>query len=165
MKKAVTALLILLLTGATLTAAAAGLPRPEACLRLHVLASGDSEREQELKRLVRDAVNERLAPIARSAASRAELLEALDLDELTALAESVLRAAGCGDPVRVSLERTEFPDRNYEGVLFPAGTYDALRVVIGEGKGQNWWCVLFPPLCFGRRDLPVRSWLKEVFGW
>ena len=69
------------------------------------------------------------------------------LPELTREAQQVLAAAGCGDGVRARLEPAEFPTKDYDGFSLPAGKYLALRVIIGEGRGQNWWCVVFPPLC------------------
>ena len=63
------------------------------------------------------------------------------------IAEETLRKAGCQDTVTLSLGEEEYPTRTYESMAFPAGSYVSLRVVIGEGEGQNWWCVLFPPLC------------------
>lgn len=118
-------------------------------VRLHVLANSDGEEDQALKLLVRDRVLARATELLTQAKDRAEA-EALlreELPELEALAARELRANGCAYPVTAELTDTEFPTREYDGFTLPAGEYLALRVVIGEGAGRNWWCVVFPPLC------------------
>ena len=97
-------------------------------VRLHVLANSDTEEDQALKLLVRDAVLERATEILEQSADRAE-------------AEIRLRES------LPELEDTAFPTKEYDGFSLPAGEYLALRILIGEGVGQNWWCVVFPPLC------------------
>ena len=118
-------------------------------IRLHVLANSDSEADQAVKLRVKDAVFARVEALLDSAADQSAAEETLDasLEELTALAEETLREAGSSETVRVSLENASFPTRDYGGFALPAGEYRALRVLIGEGKGHNWWCVVFPPLC------------------
>lgn len=114
-------------------------------LRLHVVADSDLPEEQALKLRVRDAVLAYLEPRLKEAKNAREA-EALLRGEL----EGVRRAAEeatQGRQVRVSLEQEHFPTRNYPGFSLPAGSYQALRVVLGEGEGHNWWCVVFPPLC------------------
>ena len=114
-------------------------------IRLHVLAVSDAAEEQAVKLRVRDAVLACLAPRlegARSAAEAGARLEAA-LPELRRAAES----AADGRAVRVSLGTERYPTRDYAGFSLPAGRYRSLRVVLGEGKGQNWWCVVFPPVC------------------
>ena len=118
-------------------------------VRLHVLANSDSEADQALKLTVRDAVLAATAPLVENCTTRAEAIETLNahLADLEAEAEAVI-AAECYDyPVTVLLGEEEYPTRTYESCAFPAGTYVSLRVLIGEGEGQNWWCCLFPPLC------------------
>ncbi len=118
-------------------------------LRLHVIANSDSDSDQALKLKVRDAVLARAASLLSGADSRADAEAALapHLDELARTARTVLAQAGSGDPVSVALTDQWFPTKVYDGFSLPAGTYRALRVVIGDGAGQNWWCVVFPPLC------------------
>ena len=114
-------------------------------VRLHVLAVDDSDEEQALKLRVRDAVLAFLEP---------ELSGLNDADEargkiatlLPEIAEAASEAAE-GRKVSVSLGPESYPQRSYEGFVLPAGTYESLRVVLGEGEGHNWWCVVFPPLC------------------
>lgn len=114
-------------------------------LRLHVVAAGNSEDEQALKLRVRDAVLEYISPKLRAAESpaEAERIVTAELENIALAAES----AAEGESVSVSLREEGFPTKYYEGFSLPAGRYRALRVVLGEGKGENWWCVVFPPVC------------------
>ena len=118
-------------------------------IRLHVIANSDTAEDQALKLQVRDAVLERATEILENAAdmdmAQQELRQVLP--ELEHTAETVLQAEGCAYGVSARLERAEFPEKVYDGFALPAGEYLALRLVIGEGAGQNWWCVAFPPLC------------------
>lgn len=118
-------------------------------LRLHVVANSDSAADQALKLQVRDAVLVQAAPLLEGLHDPNAAEEALlpHLDELALAGKAVLAQAGCHDTVSVSVEDQWFPTRNYDTFSLPAGNYRALRVVIGEGMGQNWWCVVFPPLC------------------
>ncbi len=118
-------------------------------VRLHVIANSDSDADQALKLQVRDAVLELATPLLEGVDSQqaAEAALLLHLDELAQAGRAVLEQAGSRDAVAVSLTDQWFPTKVYDGFSLPAGTYRALRVVIGEGKGQNWWCVVFPPLC------------------
>ena len=122
----------------------------ENLVRLHVVANSDSEEDQALKLKVRDAVMGALAPALRGAGDAREALRLMEerLAEMERLAVDVLRRHGKDYPARVSLGRYSFPARTYGDVTLPAGRYQALRVVLGEGRGRNWWCVAFPPLCF-----------------
>ena len=111
-------------------------------VRLHVLANSDSEEDQALKLRVRDAVLERTETLL----------------ELERIAAEEIAAAGYDYPVTAELTDTEFPTREYDGFTLPAGKYLALRVVIGEGAGRNWWCVVFPPLCAAASaDVPAAA--------
>ena len=118
-------------------------------LRLHVVANSDTQEDQVLKLQVRDAVLEQADLLLEDVTDRGEA-EAVLSQQLQALAEAgaaVVAGAGYDYPVTVSLEDCWFPTKVYDGFSLPAGTYRALRIVIGEGGGQNWWCVVFPPLC------------------
>lgn len=121
----------------------------EKVVRLHVLANSDSPEDQALKLQVRDAVLARAAELLEQAEDRraAEGLLRGSLLEFETLAEQTLRDAGSEYSVRAELEMAEFPTKEYDGFRLPAGEYPALRILIGEGAGQNWWCVVFPPLC------------------
>lgn len=118
-------------------------------IRLHVLANSDSEADQAIKLTVRDAVTEKTQTLLQNVNNRAEaeavLRQSLPLLEDTA--REALRQAGSADAVAVTLSEERYPTRQYESLAFPAGEYLSLRVMIGEAEGQNWWCVLFPPLC------------------
>ena len=120
-------------------------------LRLHVVANSDSDRDQALKLLVRDAVLAGAGELLDGVSDResAEQALTLHLDELVRSAEEVLEAEGCEDAVTVALADQWFPTKEYVGFSLPAGQYRALRVTIGEGEGRIWWCVVFPPLCLG----------------
>lgn len=118
-------------------------------LRLHVLANSDSEQDQALKLKVRD----RLLKVSEDLYSHAETKEEAvretnaNLTLLQKEAQKVVASNGFDYPVSVALENTYFTTRSYGDITLPAGNYQALRVVIGEGEGHNWWCVMFPPLC------------------
>lgn len=120
-------------------------------LRLHVVANSDSDGDQALKLLVRDAVLARADGLLDGVSSRPEAEDVLSahLDELTQAASETLAAQGCGDGVSVSIADQWFPTKVYDGFSLPAGQYRALKVTIGAGRGRNWWCVVFPPLCLG----------------
>lgn len=116
-------------------------------LRLHILAASDNDADQRLKLLVRNRI---LAGTADwLSGSKEEMMAELSgrLPEIEAMAGEVLAEEGCSLPVRAELAQSFFDTRIYGDKTMPAGRYDALRVVIGEGEGRNWWCVLYPPLC------------------
>lgn len=119
-------------------------------LRLHVIAASDDEEEQALKLRVRDAVLSYLAPRLEGAADRdaARAILACELENVRSAAES----ASEGREVRVTLGQERYPLRQYEGFTLPAGEYESLRVVLGEGQGHNWWCIVFPPLCLSAAE-------------
>lgn len=152
-------------------------------LRLHVIAVSDDEAEQRLKLRVRDAVLDYLRPRLSEASDPAEA-RAILLGELEGVAAAAASAAE-GRPVTVSLGPEDYPARSYGGFTLPAGRYESLRVSLGEGRGRNWWCVVFPTLCLDaarpeelRRTLApadyalvtrgegyeLRFWLVELWG-
>ena len=118
-------------------------------LRLHVLANSDSEADQALKRKVRDSVLETASAILVDCPDRetAEQRLSAALPEIEDAARARIAAEGGKQTVTAELRPTVFPTREYEDFTLPAGEYLALRVVLGEGEGHNWWCVVFPPLC------------------
>ena len=118
-------------------------------LRLHVLANSDSEADQALKRKVRDSVLETASAILADCPDRetAEQRLSAALPEIEDAARARIAAEGGKQTVTAELRPTVFPTREYEDFALPAGEYLALRVVLGEGEGHNWWCVVFPPLC------------------
>lgn len=136
----------------------------DAVVRLHVVANSDSEQDQTLKLKVRDAVLSLTTARLDGCTSRAEAEYRLGAmtDELTETARTVLRAHGSCEDVRVELGREDYPTRNYESFCFPAGEYVSLRVLIGQAAGENFWCVLFPPLCMSAATL-TREQAEEEF--
>lgn len=118
-------------------------------LRLHVLANSDTEEDQALKLRVRDQVLATVEPWLEEQRDIDGVKTALRAraGELETMAEGLIEEEGYPYSVHVELEDTWFSTRQYDGFALPAGQYEALRVVIGEGVGKNWWCVVFPPLC------------------
>lgn len=123
----------------------------EQVIRIHVIANSDTQEDQEMKLAVRDAVLKQVESLGERAAC-VEEMEALlksRLGDLEKTAQGVLNAAGCPYSVTASLTDCWFPTKEYGDFAFPAGKYIALRLTIGAGEGENWWCVAFPPLCVG----------------
>ncbi|HHY52360.1 MAG TPA: stage II sporulation protein R [Clostridiales bacterium] len=118
-------------------------------LRLHVLANSDSPRDQELKLKVRDAVLEGTSDLFQTTADKETLMaQAREyLPEIESIAANTLRENGSSEQVKAELVYMYFETRDYGDITLPAGYYDAVRLTIGDGKGQNWWCVMFPPMC------------------
>ncbi len=121
----------------------------ESVLRLHILANSDSEEDQRLKLCVRDALLERSGEFFGNAADLedAEKNAQEAMPKIIETAETVLRQQGCSSRVTASIEDIDFDERVYGDITMPAGKYRALRIEIGEAKGHNWWCVMYPPLC------------------
>lgn len=115
-------------------------------IRLHVLAESDSAEDQARKLRVRDAVLQTLTDTLRDTDSYPAALSAVE-NALTAITESATAAAERECAVQVTLGREWYPVRYYENFALPAGEYTSLRIILGEGAGKNWWCVLFPQLC------------------
>lgn len=137
------------------TAAAAGTQGviPQESIRLRILANSDGTGDQLVKRRVRDAVVEQMNGWVAELENPQSLEEARRVirDHLPAIEEQVgqtLKQYGKSYDYQVELGTVPFPTKMYGGAVYPAGNYEALRVTLGEGKGKNWWCVLFPPLCF-----------------
>lgn len=121
----------------------------DSVVRLHVLANSDSDEDQALKLKVRDAILGYTSPKVIDSTSREEAISILEneLDKIEEIAAKVIEEEGYDYSVEVTLTLEDYPTRNYESMSFPSGEYVSLRVLIGEAEGQNWWCVLFPPLC------------------
>ena len=119
-------------------------------VRFHVLANSDSYEDQQLKLCIRDRILEKMGPVLKEAADKEEtkviLQESFPIIRQAAMEE--INAWGYDYDVKVSLSKDAFPMKQYGDLAFPAGIYDALRVEIGSASGQNWWCVMFPPMCF-----------------
>lgn len=126
-------------------------------LRFHVIAKSDSENDQRRKLLVRDAVGEWMNLKLSNAKDKADCEQIIEenKDQIKALAEQVLAEDGGAESVQVRLADVEFPDKVYGDYEFPEGAYRALQIIIGEGEGHNWWCVLYPNLCFSAEGYDV----------
>lgn len=120
-------------------------------LRLHILANSDSEVDQALKIKVRDKIIESSGDFLDGATDKisAQNLTAKNLENIKKIAQTEVEKQGFSYPVQVEVTEMYFPTRKYDSTTFPAGRYDALRVLIGEGAGKNWWCVIFPQMCLG----------------
>lgn len=163
----------------------------EKVVRLHVLANSDSEEDQALKLLVRDAVVSYLEPVLSDvqdmASAKARL--SVELEAIREVSTAVLRSNGSRDGVNVTLCSENFDTRHYDTFSLPAGVYSSLRISIGNAEGHNWWCVVFPSLCLpatgegfqdvaagagfsdslsgslsGKKQYKVRFFLMDIFG-
>lgn len=129
------------------------IPTSEECeiydstVRLHVIANSDSEEDQALKLKVRDSIISHMS--SYNAKTKDEALRIIENDKakIEKTAEECIKNQGYEYDVRIEIGEESYPTREYEDFSLPAGIYTSLRIIIGEGKGQNWWCVLFPPLC------------------
>lgn len=124
---------------------------PDEAIRLRILANSDSDKDQELKRKVRDEVNaeitEWVAELTSVEAARELIQERLP--EIEKIVASVLKEENSNQSYTVDYGRNiQFPTKLYGQFLYPAGEYEAILITLGEAEGANWWCVLFPPLCF-----------------
>ena len=121
----------------------------DSVLRLHVVANSDSEEDQSLKLKVRDAILNNSEELFSECKTRDNAIEKVyeNIDKIEAIAYSVIFAEGYDYPVSVIFGEENYPTKNYESFCFPSGEYLSLRIVIGDGSGQNWWCVLYPPMC------------------
>ena len=119
-------------------------------IRLHVVANSDSPEDQQLKLQVRDRVINTMSGRFESLKDVSEVKRTIEgsLGEIEAIASQTIRENGKLYDVKAVFERTDFPTKIYGNLTLPAGSYQALNIVIGSGEGKNWWCVMFPPLCF-----------------
>ena len=122
----------------------------EKIIRFHVIANSDTKEDQDLKLAVRDAVGIKMSGILKEAGnrSRSETLICENMEDMKQTAEKVIAERGYDYDVDICLTDTDFPVKTYGAYTFPAGNYEALEIVIGAGKGHNWWCVMYPNLCF-----------------
>ena len=122
----------------------------DSVFRLHVIANSDSKEDQELKYKVRDKLIEYMNTLTNDINSKEEVIEIAKahLEDFKEIAQNVVKENGYNYDVNVEIGNFSFPTKTYGDISFPAGFYDALKVEIGKAEGQNWWCVMFPPLCF-----------------
>ena len=138
-------------------------------IRFHVIANSDSEEDQNLKLKVRDAIINYLQPklLESESIEESELIIKKEYDELEKISKNIILENGYDYDVKVGIDYSKFPTKQYSNVVLTAGEFKALRIIIGEGKGKNWWCVMFPPLCFvdeqkGIIDKDTDDKLREV---
>ncbi len=118
--------------------------------RLHVIANSDSDEDQNLKLKVRDELISYMNELAKDCSSKQEVMQIANenLDEFKKIAQDVIYENGFNYNATVEVTNSSFPTKYYGDIALPAGSYDALKVKIGSAEGKNWWCVMFPPLCF-----------------
>jgi stage II sporulation protein R len=123
---------------------------PADAIRLRILANSDSGKDQEIKRQVRDAVNAQITLWVQELTSKEKAKAVLQskLPEIQGIAEEVVASKGSNQSVKVEFDKVQFPTKLYGEFLYPAGEYEAILITLGDGGGANWWCVLYPPLCF-----------------
>lgn len=158
---------------------------PDKLFRMHILANSDSKEDQELKYALRDFLSEDMQYIFEdcTTAEEAKTAAQTNLKEIALKAQQFVYDRGYSYKITASVEKVYFTTRQYGNITVPAGEYDALRVLIGEGEGKNWWCVMFPPLCLGAVEeyiyneadtvdpnrppqvkFALYEWIKSLFG-
>ncbi|WP_338561247.1 stage II sporulation protein R [Paraclostridium sordellii] len=138
-------------------------------IRFHVLANSDSEEDQNLKLKVRDEIVKYLQPLLKDSKSieESEKIILRENENIKKLSKNIIKENGYNYDVKVNLEYSNFPAKQYSNIVLPAGEYKSIRVIIGSGEGKNWWCVMFPPLCFvdennGVIDKKTDEKLKDI---
>ena len=148
-------------------------PRTDASdyIRIHIRANSDESEDQTVKLAVRDAIVQYLAPLSAGIDSKSEMWRLLEgkKNEIRKTANDTLLSCGYNYGCRVKLGKETFPTKRYGDLTLEEGEYDAVIVELGSGKGKNWWCVAYPPLCFiaaeetGEEEVEYRSWIAELF--
>lgn len=163
-RKIMTGILCLLLVAGTMSQTRTYIDRHQVqrelakkVLRFHVRANSDTSEDQKLKLKVRDEVGSLMAGYLDGVQTREECQRTVNehLGEVVAAAEMVIAKEGYSYPVQAYVSNVDFPDKTYGGYTFPAGNYKALEVIIGSGTGHNWWCVMYPNMCFSGNGYEV----------
>lgn len=138
------------------------------CVRIHIRANSNEECDQQVKLIVRDNVTAYLTSKLSSCKSKEDALCVLENEQenLVEIANKTLYDSNFAYKASIALKEEYFPEREYDEYVFPKGKYDALIIYLGEGTGDNWWCVAFPPLCFvpsasNGEKIVYKSWVKE----
>ena len=137
-------------------------------VRIHIRANSNNDIDQEVKLKVRDEITAYLGDILGECKNKNDALCAIkdNVENLTNIANSTLNRNNFAYSSSVYVNKSYFPERHYDQYVFPEGEYDALIIELGSGKGDNWWCVAFPPLCFvpdsGEDEIVYKSWVKEI---
>ncbi|MCY9074994.1 stage II sporulation protein R, partial [Bacillus inaquosorum] len=123
---------------------------PDEAIRLRILANSDSNQDQQLKRHIRDAVNKEITTWVEDITSIEEARRVIrsKLPEIKDIAKETMEEEGANQSISVDFDKISFPTKLYGNMVYPAGEYEAILITLGNGDGANWWCVLFPPLCF-----------------
>lgn len=137
------------------------------CIRIHIRANSNCEYDQQVKMMIRDRLVDYLTPILSNAKDKKEARSLIngELSTITGLAGDMLEDMGINYGVSCAIKREEFPLRSYNGIVFQSGEYEALIILLGEGIGDNWWCVAYPPLCFipdGEGEVVYKSKILEI---
>lgn len=121
----------------------------ESVLRLHIIAASNSESDQKIKLLVRDRILKDAAFLFKDSKGAADSLKIAkeNIDFLTETANDELMRQGSRDKAKIEIGEFSFPVKVYDNIMLPSGRYSAVRIIIGEGNGHNWWCVMYPPMC------------------
>ena len=121
-----------------------------AVFRLHIIANSNSKEDQNLKYRVRDEIIKYLDSISKDCSSKEEILNLVNLhkNDFYEVAKNTISSSGFNYAVNINIGNYEFPTKKYGDIELPSGKYDALKIEIGNASGKNWWCVMFPPLCF-----------------
>ena len=140
----------------------------EQYLRIHIRANSNEACDQDVKYAVKQAVVDTLTPYLAGVQTKEQAMSIVEsrLRDIERAADRVLAQHGMGYVSHAALCRERFPDRDYQDLTLQAGVYDALIVSLGSGTGDNWWCVVFPPLCFGTQEpeqVRYRSWIAQMW--
>lgn len=138
------------------------------CVRIHIRANSNDDCDQQVKLVVRDEITKYLTSKLSSCQSKKDAMSVLDKEQsnLVEIANKTLYNNNFAYKASIALKEEYFPEREYDEYTFPEGKYDALIIYLGEGEGDNWWCVAFPPLCFvpsasNGEKIVYKSWVKE----
>jgi|SRR5690625_302604 len=162
---------------------------PDDAIRLRILANSDKSEDQQIKHTIRDRVNAEITEWVEEMTNIDDARELIEqrINRVQTIAENVIQEEGLSEDVHVTYDKeVTFPRKLYGSYLYPEGEYEAILITIGEGKGENWWCVLFPPLCFldfssgtsvketdhveedqdeDQDEITIKFFLFEWFGW
>ena len=138
--------------------------RTEEYIRIHVRANSDDEKDQSVKYEIKDATVSALTPLVAKCKSREDAFDAIKKSEklIEETADKILAERGFSYTSAVKVENEKFPTRVYDDVTLPCGYYDAVIVELGKAEGKNWWCVVYPPLCFTNGDVKYKSKIAEI---
>lgn len=134
-------------------------------LRIHIRANSNSQEDQSVKYEVKDIVTNYLTPIIENAQSKTEAITTIETNKsaINGLIDQHLKEKGFNYRSNIKICQEEFPTRIYDNVTLEAGIYDAIIIELGTATGDNWWCVVYPPLCFSQGDITYRSVIADFF--